>query len=114
MKSWYSPLLAMSMLLAMSATAVAAERALWVGRDTDNTSVYWTCVKGSGDNWTLKKNGTAYLEYEGVTSTSEFVELQAKGTKRFDRLRLYKDRLSLNKKGSKTDWIEIAKGKWRN
>jgi len=89
-----------------------AEKTVWVGRDVDNNKVIWSCTKVSGDDWKLKKDGKVIGEYEGVTSTDEFFELQLKGSKDFDRVRLYKDKLSLNESGSKTKWLEMAKGKW--
>jgi hypothetical protein len=92
-------------------SALAAERTLWVGRDIDNKKIFWTCSNAVGNEWTLKRNGKAAV-YEGVTSTAEFVELQMKGTTKFERVRLYKDKLCLNKLGSKTQWIEMARGKW--
>jgi hypothetical protein len=101
-------------LIVAASSAVAADKTLWTGRDLDNNSTVWTCSNTSGNDWKLKKNGTTFLEYEGVTSTAEFVELQVKGTKTYDRLRMYNDKLSLNKEGSKTGWIQLAKGKWSN
>jgi hypothetical protein len=44
--------------------------------------------------------------------TAEFVELKVSGSKVYDRIRLYKDKLTMNKVGSKTERIDIAKGKW--
>ncbi len=100
-------------LLAVTASAArAAGGSVWVGRDLDNNRVFWTCTKAGGNDWTLKKNGRSLGDYEGVTSTSEFVELQLKGTRTFSRVRLYKDKLSVNKGGSKTEWVQMAKGKW--
>src|SRR5262249_46239829 len=95
-------------LLAAASLAVAASMTVWVGRDIDNNRIIWTCSNVGGNAWKLKKNGTTVGDYEGVTSTAEFVELQLKGTKKYDRLRLYKDKLSLNQKGSRTEWIPIA------
>jgi hypothetical protein len=100
------------LFFATVSSAVAADRSVWVGRDIDNNKIFWTCSNIGGNDWKLKKNGTVAGTYEGVTSTAEFVELQLKGTKKYDRVRLYKDNLSLNKRGSKTAWIPIAKGKW--
>ena len=102
------------LLLTAASSAVAAGNTSWVGRGLDDPKVIWTCTNVSGDNWTLKRNGKVAAQYTGVTSTSEFVELQVAGTKSFDRLRLYKDKLSLNKSGTKTKWVQIAKGKWSN
>lgn len=96
-------------LLAVASPASAAERTSWVGRDIDDKTVFWTCSKLSGDNWTLKKNGKSLGDYEGVTSTGEFVELKVKGKNTKDRVRIYKDKLS---SGSGTEWTEMAKGKW--
>ncbi len=92
--------------------AVAADRTVWVGRDLDNNQVIWSCSNVGGNDWKLKKNGRTLGDYEGVTSTAEFVELRLKGTTEYDRVRLYKDNLSMNKEGSKTEWIQMAKGKW--
>lgn len=99
-------------LIVAASSAVAGDKTLWTGRDVDKTSTFWSCSNTSGNDWKLKKNGAAYLDYEGVTSTAEFVELQVKGTKTYDRLRIYSDKMSLNKGGSKTGWIQLAKGKW--
>jgi hypothetical protein len=106
------PSVVVTALLIAAAPALAAERTVWVGRDLDNNKVFWTCSNVGSNNWQLKKNDTLLGEYEGVTSTSEFVELQLKGSKQYDRVRLYKDNLSLNKEGSRTEWIQMAKGKW--
>ncbi len=92
--------------------AVAAEKTSWVGRDIDNNTVFWTCTNVGGNDWKLKKNGSTLGDYEGVTSTAEFVELKLKNSKENDRIRLYKDKLSLSKDASKTKWIDMAKGKW--
>ena len=99
-------------LIVTASPAAAAERLDWSGRDVNNKNIFWTCSNVGGNNWTLKKNGTVYAQYVGVTSTAEFVELQLKGIKTFDRLRLYSDKMSLNKEGSRTAWIPLAKGKW--
>jgi hypothetical protein len=92
--------------------AVAGDMTLWVGRDLDNNNVFWTCSNAFGNDWTLKKNGTVVAEYQGVTSTGEFVELQLKGVSSYDRVRLYRDKLSMNREGSQTAWIQMARGKW--
>jgi len=104
--------LAVAFLIAVAAPAVAAERTVWVGRDVDNNNVIWSCSNVGGDNWKLKKDGKIIGEYEGVTSTDDFVELQLKDSKEYDRVRLYKDKLYMNKEGSKTEWLQMAKGKW--
>src|SRR5690349_11528415 len=101
-------------LLASAPAAVAADQNVWVGRDLNNSRVIWTCSRVSRNDWKLKKNGATVGDYEGVTSTSEFVELQLKGSRSYDRVRLYKDHLSLNRQGSRTQWVEMAKGKWSN
>ena len=101
-------------LVATASVAVAADMTVWVGRGIDDNKVFWTCSRVGRNDWKLKKNGANYGDYEGVTSTAEFVELQAKGTKKYDRVRLYKDRLSLNRNGSRTEWVQIAKGKWKD
>src|SRR5262245_27577271 len=103
---------AVAFLFGAVSLAVAAGKTVWVGRDIDNNKVIWSCSDVGGNNWKLKNNGTTVGDFEGVTSTAEFVELQLKGKKAYDRLRLYKDKLSLNKKGSKTEWMPIARGKW--
>jgi len=103
---------AAAFLVVSASPSLAAKSRVWVGRDLDNSKIVWTCTNVSGDDWKLKKNGETVGEYEGVTSTDDFVELQLKGSKEFDRVRLYKDKLAMNKEGSKTQWIQIAKGKW--
>jgi len=103
-----------ALLVVAASTAVAEDRSLWVGRDLDNNNIFWTCSNAVGNDWTLKKNGTVVGEYVGVTSTAEFVELQLKGTTGYDRLRLYRDMLSLNQQNSRTGWIQMARGKWTN
>src|ERR1700676_4731389 len=81
--------------------AVAGERTLWVGRDIDNNRVFWTCSNIDGDDWQLeKRDGGGALACEGVTSTDDYVELQVKGSPKFDRIRLYKNRMSMNQVGS--------------
>jgi hypothetical protein len=95
-----------------TATATAAERTSWVGRDVGNRNVFWTCSNVGGNDWKLKKNDNVAGVYTGVTSTDDFVELQLKGSREFDRVRLYKTKLMMNKEGSRTEWIEIAAGKW--
>lgn len=104
--------LTVAFLLATASLAVETKRTDWSGRDVDNKNIFWTCSNVGRDKWVLKKNGKQFNTYEGVTSTSEFIELQLKGVKRFARLRLYKDRMSINKEGSKTEWTTMAKGKW--
>jgi hypothetical protein len=104
--------LTVACFLAAVSPAVAAGRTVWVGRDVDNTSVIWSCSNVGGNDWKLKKNGRTIGDYEGVTSTAEFVELRLKGTTGYDRVRLYGDNLSMNKEGSRTEWIQMARGKW--
>src|SRR5262245_24066093 len=101
-------------LIVAEAPARAAKRTVWTGRDVDNPKVFWTCSNVGGNDWKLKKAGKDAGDYEGVTSTADFVELQLKGSKKFQRVRLYKDKLSINKEGSKTEWLEKAKGKWND
>ncbi len=103
-----------ALLVAMAPAAAAAERTLWVGRDVDNTAVHWTCTNTTGDDWILKKNGRIWDKYEEVARTAVYVELQAKGTRNVDRVRLYKDKLSMNKNGSKFQFVTVANGKWSN
>ena len=101
-----------ALLFVMATTVVAAERTVWVGRDVDNSRVFWTCSNTDGDDWTLKRNGGKVGTYETVTNNAEFMELQAKGSRDFDRVRLYKDKLSMNVKGSKLRWVTMVTGKW--
>jgi len=102
-----------ALLMVMPSTADASEKTFWVGSDPDS-KVVWTCTNTDRDNWSLKCGGKDYGRYETVTSNGEFIELQAKGVMQFDRVRLYKDRLSMNEAGSRTRWITMATGKFED
>jgi hypothetical protein len=102
-----------ALFLATGSNAVAGGKTVWVGRDVNNNSVHWTCTNTTGDNWILKKNGSNYGSYETVSKSSDYIEVQAKGTKNFERLRLYSDKLTMNEKGSKFKFLTLAKGKWQ-
>ncbi len=104
--------MSVAVLVAATAVAAAAEKTVWVGRDTDDNKVIWTCSNAGNDTWKLKKNGRDEGVYAGVTSNNEFVEVELKGAKEVTLVRLYADKMSFNKVGSKTEWITIAKGKW--
>jgi hypothetical protein len=93
--------------------AQAAGREYWQGRDLNNSNIFWTCSNTYGDHWVLKKNGTVVLEYDTVASNAEYIELQASRIGEFERVRLYNDKLMVNKPGSRFNWMEMAKGKWR-
>jgi len=94
--------------------AALAQRSYWLGRDVGNSRIVWTCMNTSGDNWILKKNGKDVLKYQTIDSNADYIELQATAIKTFERVRLYKDKLQMNKQGSRFNWMDIAKGSWRN
>lgn len=79
------------------------ERTHWSGRDGAN-GVRWT-VTGSGDDWTLRKNGVVLAEYRTAERTEEYVEV-ASGD---ERMRLHADRMLMNEKSG---WVLMARGRW--
>lgn len=88
-----------------------AAKTVWVGRDVTKDRVHWTCTNTVGDTWTLKKGGIAVGVYQAVESTSDHVELVARGAPS-NRVRLYSDKLAMNEAGSRFKWITTANGKW--
>ena len=94
------------------AEAGPADKDFWLGKDVD-TKETWSFSNVSGDHWTSKFNGKESLQYDTVANTDEYIELQASLVSEFERVRLYKDKMTMNKKGSRFNWIEMAKGKWR-
>src|SRR4051812_4134574 len=106
-----SVILAAACGLLVTAAAQAGGMTSWSGRDLDAREV-WTCNNIGGDEWVLRRTGLGAVYYTAVSSSDDYVELQAKGTRTFDRVRLYKDRLTMNDVGSRLRWIDMAKGRW--
>src|SRR5262245_51844941 len=102
-----------ALLFATAATAVAGGMTIWVGRDPNNNRDHWTGTNSSGDNWTLKRNGSDYGSYETVSKGTDYIELKAKGNREPDRLRLYADKLNINERGSRFKFLTLANGKWQ-
>ena len=102
----------MGALLISASAALADELSCWVGREVDDNKTHWTCTNSSGDNWTLKRNGNDKGAYSTVARTTEYIELQAKDTTSFDRVRLYKDKMTMNVNGAKFRWVKMATGKF--
>jgi hypothetical protein len=96
----------------LSRRIAAGAFAAWVGRYIDDKKVFLTCSNVAADHWRLKKNGKLLCEYNLVAATEELIELQLKGAQEHDRIRLFKDTLQMNKVGSTTEWIDMAKGSW--
>ena len=112
MRSHSKTLLVMfGFLMAPVPVAVADNVVCWVGREIDSKQVFWTCTNIRADEWRLKKNGKLVGDYEVVESSDEFLELRLKNSNEFDRVRISKDKLSINKVGTDAKWTEIAKGK---
>jgi len=97
-------------LFGMASAALAAEKPCWVGREEDNKRVFWSCINTEGSSWTLSRNSVVVGAFETTNVTDEFIEMKLKTDKDF-RLRLYKDRMSMNQNGDR--WTTIAIGKWQ-
>ncbi len=98
-----------ALLACMAPCAVAADRELWVGRDIENSTIFWTCTATSGDNWTLKKNGAFFGTFKTVASTDAYIEIKGAD----NRIRLYSDKMMINAPGSDFKFFDWAKGKWQ-
>ena len=112
MKKDFSVAVSMMLLFAMATTAMAEERTCWQGHEDGNKRVLWTVTHSGGDTWVLKINGRDFGTFETIASKDEYIELQMKGIREFSGIRLYKDRLEMNKDGSKFRWETCANGGW--
>jgi hypothetical protein len=109
----------MSYAMLRSLFVVAAILPMAVSAD-DKTTWYGTSASEKylfvkvWDTWTLGTSGPVWndTEWKAVKKTSEYIELQLKGTDAFLRFRLYGDKLMANKRGSRTEWCQYAEGAW--
>jgi hypothetical protein len=88
---------------------LAANRTIWVGRDTGDKNVVWTLSKISGDSWVLKENGKKFADCDATQIKNDFIELDMSGG---GKIRINNGKLQMTKPGSKTEWIDVANGKW--
>ncbi|MFM7148810.1 MAG: hypothetical protein ACKO23_03110 [Gemmataceae bacterium] len=103
----------MALVMAVSFIQVtparAADHKAWVGRDIANNKVHWTLTKVSGDSWVLKENGKKFADCEATQVKGDFIELSMSGG---GKVRVYDGKFQMTKPRTKTEWIDIARGKW--
>ena len=75
--------------------AFAADHTYWKGKEINHEGIVWRVTHMDGNDWKVNVSDQGDFEYEGVTSTDDYTELQMKGAGS-KRIRLYKDRLSMN------------------
>ncbi len=107
-------LISVSLILAMTIPAVAADRTGWYGKSNGKKGPLRFLFIKNDFTWTLGSNARSWddTEWRTVEQNDEYTELQLKGTKVFNRCRLYTDCMMVNEEGSRTKWFTCAEGYW--
>jgi hypothetical protein len=97
-------------VLAVTATATAAERTSWYGKDDEGYRYAFT--HNGGKSWTESIGGQLRGRCTEVDRTDDYIELQLNGEPS-ERTRLYGDKFYMwsEKRGK---WIYMGQGKWAN
>jgi hypothetical protein len=106
---WRAVAAALVVLVLVTVPATAAERLTWSGEDaTGDRYSFKDCGRGQWTATLMVKGETFSVELIEVSRCEEFIELRFT-----DRLqRLYKDKLLYRCKDGQ--WVDVAKGKWRD
>jgi hypothetical protein len=99
-------------LLAMTSVSLAKHRTYWLGKGIDNNKRY-SLNNVAGDEWELLIDGQKpALRYETTEIKDEYIELKSKDDST-EKVRLYKDKMTMTQVGSKFKFVDFAKGQWK-